>query len=496
PQGLAGATGPQGLAGTTGAKGDTGATGPQGPTGATGPQGLAGTTGAKGDTGATGAKGDTGATGPQGLAGATGPQGLAGTTGAKGDTGATGPQGPTGATGAQGLAGVTGAKGDTGATGTQGSTGATGPQGLAGTTGAKGDTGATGAQGLTGATGPQGLAGVTGAKGDTGATGAQGLTGATGPQGLAGTTGAKGDTGATGAQGLTGATGPQGLAGTTGAKGDTGSTGATGATGATGEVTSISRNNTLTGDGTSGSPLGINLDQNNSWTGGISVQNEPLIITNDNNSANEIRLKEASSSGANHVALKAPATLANDNTYTLPATVGNAGDVLSISASPSPGSTSATLEWKPKQEKTIFVRKIISEIVTSSTTFQDDDVLFFNLEANKVYHIYGLLRVGKNDLAIANNDGFKYKFTYTGTLTDFKINNITATTTDSNINTASVSYTSIGSPVNLATSSIPIDVYLETTTTGTFTLQWAQASTTNGNPTVLRQAYLCATPLN
>ena len=100
---------------------------------------------------------------PTGPAGPQGPQGVQGPVGPMGPQGEHGVQGPVGAMGPQGSQGP---KGDTGATG------ATGPQG---SNGDKGDIGPQGVQG------PAGAAGVQGPQGDQGLAGSQGPQGEPGP---------------------------------------------------------------------------------------------------------------------------------------------------------------------------------------------------------------------------------------------------------------------------------------------------------------------------
>jgi hypothetical protein len=55
----------------------------------------------------------------------------------------------------------------------------------------------------------------------------------------------------------------------------------------------------------------------------------------------ELRLTDSDSS--NYLAFKSPATVAADRTYTLPATIGNVGDVLKIASGAT--ASAATLEW-------------------------------------------------------------------------------------------------------------------------------------------------------
>lgn len=124
PFALNGPGGPPGPTGPTGATGATGSTGPVGPAGPAGPTGA---------TGATGATGPIGLTGPAGPTGPIGPTGPTGPTGATGPIGLTGPAGPIGATGATGPAGPPGANGLDG-TGAGTVTGITAGSGLTGGT--------------------------------------------------------------------------------------------------------------------------------------------------------------------------------------------------------------------------------------------------------------------------------------------------------------------------------------------------------------------------
>ena len=95
-------SGGAGLQGPIGPTGATGAAGPQGAVGATGAQGPAGNNGAAGVQGPIGLTGATGAAGPQGAVGVTGAQGPTG------NNGATGAQGPIGLTGNDGIDGLDG----------------------------------------------------------------------------------------------------------------------------------------------------------------------------------------------------------------------------------------------------------------------------------------------------------------------------------------------------------------------------------------------------
>ncbi len=111
----------------------------------------------------------------------------------------------------------------------------------------------------------------------------------------------------------------------------------------------VSHNATLTGNGSSGSPLGINLGNSNTWTanqtfGGtfVIMSNSRIAMTNSDNNARDIRLQEPSGTGTQYVGLRAP-SVSNNGNYVLPAVVGSVGQVLSLSTSN--GVDSATMAW-------------------------------------------------------------------------------------------------------------------------------------------------------
>lgn len=107
-------------------------------------------------------------------------------------------------------------------------------------------------------------------------------------------------------------------------------------------------------------------------------------------------------------------TQAGDITYTLPASVGTAGTVLSIAASPAPTAATATLQWAAASGAGFgsvggiaYVHKNAPEGVTSNTTLQQDDHLVVALNANQTYEVEGILYVtttnNGHDLSIALN---------------------------------------------------------------------------------------------
>lgn len=112
----------------------------------------------------------------------------------------------------------------------------------------------------------------------------------------------------------------------------------------------VTKNATLTGTGASGSPLGLNLANANTWTANqtfagsfLIVSNARIAMTNSDNQARDIRLQEPSGSGTQYVGFRAPAVTTISN-YLLPSSIGTVGQVLTI-ASRSTTNDSATLAW-------------------------------------------------------------------------------------------------------------------------------------------------------
>lgn len=112
----------------------------------------------------------------------------------------------------------------------------------------------------------------------------------------------------------------------------------------------VSTNTTINGDGSGGSPLGINLANSNTWTGLQTfgnaftiLANGRLALTNSDNNPRDIRWQEPSGSGSQYVGLRAPAVAQNSN-YVFPAAIGTAGQVLSLATVNGFGD-SATLQW-------------------------------------------------------------------------------------------------------------------------------------------------------
>jgi hypothetical protein len=81
----------------------------------------------------------------------------------------------------------------------------------------------------------------------------------------------------------------------------------------------------------------VSLDSDKASLTGATFTGD-VILDNEQ----ELRLSEADANGANYVALKAPATLAQTSTWTMPADVPTAGQVLKVT---SVSTNDPTLEW-------------------------------------------------------------------------------------------------------------------------------------------------------
>ena len=132
---------------------------------------------------------------------------------------------------------------------------------------------------------------------------------------------------------------------------------------------------TLVGDGSGGSPLGLDLAQSNVWTatittflGFLEVRNEPLVITNTDNAANEIRIQEASGNGTNYFAIRADTSIGTNDVWIMPSTAGTAGQVLGITAVNTPSNRFYTLDWKTPTSSAAYGYTTYSANATLTTT--------------------------------------------------------------------------------------------------------------------------------
>lgn len=98
----------------------------------------------------------------------------------------------------------------------------------------------------------------------------------------------------------------------------------------------VTRNATLTGNGTSGSPLGVNLANANTWTANqtfagtfLIASNSRIALTNSDNNARDVRFQEPSGTGTQYVGFRAP-SVANIGNYRLPAVIPPVGALMTV----------------------------------------------------------------------------------------------------------------------------------------------------------------------
>ncbi|MFA7325871.1 MAG: hypothetical protein WC121_04345 [Candidatus Kapaibacterium sp.] len=140
----------------------------------------------------------------------------------------------------------------------------------------------------------------------------------------------------------------------------------------------VSTNSTINGDGSGGSPLGINLANSNTWTANqtfsssfLVTANARIAMTNSDNNARDIRFQEPSSSGTQYIGLRAPSVTSNSN-YVFPASIGTPGQVLALNTVSS-GSDSATTHWvTPSGGGNLAY----TEVTANTTLNTDSQVLF------------------------------------------------------------------------------------------------------------------------
>jgi hypothetical protein len=179
----------------------------------------------------------------------------------------------------------------------------------------------------------------------------------------------------------------------------------------------------------------------------------------------------------------------------LPSQTSNSGKVLQTDgtntswATPSSGGSG-----------TVFATKAADETVTNAsptpTTLHDDTELFLSLQANKTYHITGIILARRG--AAGTADGFVYNFSYSGTIT-----NSAATYSGGGgilntfpiVNEVFTNPGSSGTPANM--SPFIVNYYITTSSAGTFRFRWSKNITTNNNDTIVENGSIIeATPLN
>lgn len=177
----------------------------------------------------------------------------------------------------------------------------------------------------------------------------------------------------------------------------------------------VSTNATINGDGSGGSPLGINLANSNTWTANqtfsssfLITANARIAMTNSDNNARDIRFQEPSGSGSQYIGWRAPA-VSNNGNYVFPATVGSAGQVLSIASTN--GIDSATTQWINPTSFT-YIEHNYSGGNTAKTDIANDAQIIYLINAGvgPVNETLGSLSNGSR-VTVYNNSGQDFTFT-------------------------------------------------------------------------------------
>ena len=189
----------------------------------------------------------------------------------------------------------------------------------------------------------------------------------------------------------------------------------------------VSTNTTINGNGSVGSPLGINLGNSNTWTanqtfGGtfLITSNSRIAMTNSDNNARDIRFQEPSGTGSQYIGWRAPNLSTNGN-YVFPATVGTPGQVLAIATSNAGGfGDSATTQWvNPSSSPLSYIQHDYAAGNTAKVDIANDArVINLTNAGSAVNETLGALSNG-SVVTVSNNSGQTFTFTdaSSGTLT-------------------------------------------------------------------------------
>ncbi len=137
----------------------------------------------------------------------------------------------------------------------------------------------------------------------------------------------------------------------------------------------------------------------------------------------------------------------------------------------------------------LFAQKSADE-TDNTTTLQDDDHLFLNLEANKTYLIMGMLFTTRQNAT--TSDGFRLNLAFSGTMGP--VGQVLNASVSNTFPSAEVTSTLVG--VQGIFNQLSIQGVYTTTSAGTLRVRWAKNGTANNNPTVFgRGSYIYAIPL-
>ncbi|MBS1561314.1 MAG: hypothetical protein JSS89_06890 [Bacteroidetes bacterium] len=120
----------------------------------------------------------------------------------------------------------------------------------------------------------------------------------------------------------------------------------------------------------------------------VVLSNVHVMLANNTSTPSQARFFEPqATSGAfpdvstNYVGVVAPASLSNDNTYTLPSSIGSAGQALRVAPAPAPTATTGTLGWVSITTPTVVTQLVVADntaVTVSGTTS------FLRLDGNGV----------------------------------------------------------------------------------------------------------------
>lgn len=156
--------------------------------------------------------------------------------------------------------------------------------------------------------------------------------------------------------------------------------------------------------------------------------NAALTISGNTTTSAEIRFTEDSDNGSNYAALKAAAAMVNSTTYTWPDTIGAAGQVLKIAASPAPSATGATLFWDAPVSGTQTATGNSGDVqITNGSNGFTNDIQFNYNTTSDILTVGSGYAVGGTTVLTSSTLGtgvVNSSLTNVGTLTSLQVDNI------------------------------------------------------------------------
>lgn len=154
-------------------------------------------------------------------------------------------------------------------------------------------------------------------------------------------------------------------------------------------------------------------------------------------------------------------------------------------------STPGNADWQsPGAASWVIIKKSVNEARSSTTTVTSDGALFTYLLASTLYHIRGYLLFFQSDSSMGN----KFATNYSGALTSvyYTLSEVVAGNISNSLTYASnanVQISNAGGGGGTGYVSYHFDILLATNTSGTFSVQWAQNSSSVNSLTLLAGSY-------